>query len=86
MAKNLEPRKIWVNRTFQVKQYHPVQLYNEMVLVPTDKGKYKNEFGELIDSEEDAYLMLLETIHNVWDKYREMLKERKKNAQQMETE
>jgi len=85
MEHNFEPRKIWVNRTFQVKQYHPLQLYNEMILIPTEEGTYMNEEGVIIDSIEDAYLLLLETIHNVWEKYREMLKERRKNEQQMET-
>jgi len=50
-----------------------------MIIVPTEEGKYKNEEGLEIDSVEDAYLMLLEEIHNVWDRYREMLKERRKN-------
>jgi len=76
MEKDFEPRKIWVNKTFQVKQYEPVQLYNEMIIVPTEEGKYKNEEGSEIDSVEDAYLMLLEEIHDVWNRYREMLKER----------
>jgi len=76
---NKEPRKIGVDKTFQVKQYEPVQLHNEMIIVPTEEGKYKNEEGLEIDSVEDAYLMLLEEIHDVWDRYREMLKERRKN-------
>lgn len=75
-----EPGKIWVNKTFQVKPYEPVQLYNEMVLMPTKEGTFINEEGVVINSQEDAYLMLLEVIHNVWDRYREMLKERRKSA------
>lgn len=85
MEKEFEPRKIWVNKTFQVKQYEPVQLFNEMILMPTREGTFVNEEGVVVDSVEDAYLMLLTTIHNVWDKYRAMLKERRKNAEQMET-
>lgn len=79
---SLEPRKIWVNKTFQVRQYEPVQLFNEMVLIPTKEGTFVNEEGVVVDSVEDAYLMLLTTIHNVWDRYRAMLKERRKNAEQ----
>ncbi len=77
MAENAVPEKVWIKKTFQVKQYEPVDLYAEMTLIPTGKGKYITEDGKTIDSKEDAYLELLNLIHDVWEKYKVMLKERR---------
>jgi len=80
----MEPIKIWINKTFQVKQFEPVQFYIEMYLIPTEDGKYLNEEGEVIDSKVDAYLVMLEKIYEVKDRFKVMLKERRKNEKVVE--
>lgn len=80
----MEPIKIWVNKTFQVRQFEPVQLYIEMYLIPTEEGSFVNEEGVIMHSKADAYLAMLEMIYEVKDRFKVMLKERKKNENVVE--